>query len=64
MSYTVGDRDHDGRPDLYVVVMNGTASGHTELHVLSGGSGFGSWIVHAATGLTPTTSSGWQFATA
>ena len=46
---------------LFALDMNGTGSGMTEVHVLSGASGFSGWIDHAATGLRQTTPTSWQF---
>ncbi|MGI8608628.1 MAG: arylsulfotransferase family protein [Candidatus Dormibacteria bacterium] len=63
-SYTLGDHDADGTPDLYAVAMNGTSSGRTEVHVLSGVSGFARWQEHAASALGPTDNSLWQFSAA
>ena len=60
-SYTLNDLDGNGNPDLVALAMNGTASGMTEVHVLSGASAFTGWIDHAATGLGPTTPTSWQF---
>jgi uncharacterized protein YkwD len=60
-AYAVGDRDHDGVPDVFAVEMNGTSSNTTEVHVLGGSSNFNGWIEHAATGLQTTSASGWQF---
>ena len=62
IAYILGDRDNDGRPDLYAVDMNNTGSGQTEVHVLSGSSNFSTWIDHAVTGLQPTSPASWQFA--
>ena len=62
-AYSLGDHDNDGIPDLYAVMMNGTGSGKTEVHVLSGASRYSAWISHAATGLGPTSPASWQFST-
>jgi hypothetical protein len=43
------DWDADGIPDLAMIQTSNTASGHTEIHVLSGASGFQSYILHVAT---------------
>ncbi len=59
----LGDHDNDGIPDLYAVKMNGTSSGQTEVHVLSGASHYTAWIEHAPSGLGPTSPAGWQFST-
>ncbi len=62
-SYTLGDHDNDGIPDLYAVLMNGSGSGQTEVHIISGGSNYTAFNEHAATGLGPTSSSSptWQY---
>jgi hypothetical protein len=61
--YTLGDHDNDGIPDLYAVLMNGSGSGQTEVHVISGASNYSAFIEQAASGLGPTSSSSrtWQF---
>jgi len=60
-SYVLGDEDMDGIPDIFAVAMNSTGSGMTEVHVLSGASGYNNWLDHAATGLQPTNQTSWQF---
>jgi outer membrane protein assembly factor BamB len=62
-AYTLGDHDNDGIPDIYAVAMNGTVTGQTEVHVLSGASAYNTWIEHAPTGLGPTNATSWQFST-
>jgi lysozyme len=62
-AYTLGDHDADGIPDIYVVAMNNTGSGQTEVHVLSGASSYNGWIEHTPTGLSPTSATSWQFST-
>ena len=49
-TFLTGHHDRDGVPDLYAVKRNG-ASGHTEVHVLDGASGYRSWSGHAVTPL-------------
>jgi len=60
-AYTLGDHDNGGIPDLYL--MNGSGSGQTEVHVLSGASDYSSWIEQTASGLGPTYPANWQFST-
>lgn len=62
-AYTLGDHDNDGIPDIYAVKMNGTGTGKTEVHVLSGSSSYGGWSEHAVSGLQTTTTASWEFAT-
>jgi hypothetical protein len=44
VDYVVGDRDHDGQPDLYIIQHLYTDNGYTKVHVLSGGSNFSAWV--------------------
>jgi len=62
-AYTLGDYDNDGIPDLYAVLMNGSGSGQTEVHVLSGAGHYTNWIEHTPSALGPTSPSSWQFST-
>jgi lysozyme len=62
-AFVLGDHDNDGLPDLYALMMNGSGTGQTEAHILSGASGFTNWIEHTPTGLGPTNSADWQFST-
>ena len=50
-SFTLGEFDRDGKPDLIGVVSADTGSGRTEAHILSGSSGFSAFGEHIATGL-------------
>lgn len=59
--YLSADWDGDRRADLLAVARSGTSSGSTEVHVLSGGSNFSRWALHAATPL-PQTGAPWDFA--
>jgi len=62
-AFTLGDYDEDGTLDLYAIKRVGS-SGKTEVHILDGGSKFGSYIKHTATELHQTGTSGaWQFVT-
>jgi kumamolisin len=63
LAYALGDHDNDGIPDIYAVLMNGSSSGQTEVHVLSGASNYTSFIEQTATGLGPTGTTNWQFST-
>ncbi|HEY5336417.1 MAG TPA: SpoIID/LytB domain-containing protein, partial [Mycobacteriales bacterium] len=57
-TYGLGASAGAGVPDLYVVLPNG-ASGHTEVHVLSGTSGYGSFVAHVATPLAASPPGDW-----
>lgn len=59
-SFTLGDHDRDGVPDLYAIARAG-ASGRTEVHVLSGADGFQRWLTQVATPLGPTRPGDWSF---
>jgi subtilisin family serine protease len=56
VAFDMADWDGDGRPDLVVIIKSNTGSGMTEVHILSGASGFQQFIAHAATGLYMTDS--------
>lgn|GEM_PF-1676445 len=59
--FGLGDYDGDGLLDFYTINKNGL-SGKTEVHVLSGASGFQNYIAHISTGLGMTGSgSSWVF---
>jgi len=61
--FTVGDYNKDGLPDLIGVLMNGTGSGKTEVHILNGATGYsGPTLLSVATGLGETSPAQWQFA--
>ncbi|MDQ6748156.1 MAG: hypothetical protein M3010_08660 [Candidatus Dormibacteraeota bacterium] len=60
-TFALGDRDHDGVPDLFAIKMNGTGSNRTEVHVVGGAGGYSGWIQHAATALQTTSPASWQF---
>jgi hypothetical protein len=49
--YALMDYDRDGIPDLIFGPTNGTGSGSSELHALSGAASFQSWVLHAATAI-------------
>lgn len=57
LHYLAGDHDRDGVTDLVMVKPRG-ASGHTEVHVLAGRRGFGEWLLHTATALPLSRSTG------
>jgi FG-GAP-like repeat/PQQ enzyme repeat len=46
------DWDHDGKPDLALVLGGNTGSGNKEVHILSAASGFQQYLAHAVTALT------------
>lgn len=48
--YRFGDWDRDGRIDLFAIKRSNTPSGRAEVHVSSGASNFGSYILNAVTG--------------
>lgn len=58
-AFHLGDLDHDGRQDMFAIKRAGS-SASTEVHVLSGAAGYTDWLLHAATGLHPTTTD-WAF---
>lgn len=61
--FVLGDYNEDGVLDLYAIKKTGS-SGKTEVHVINGADGFGSYLKHTATGLAATgTSNAWQFTT-
>jgi hypothetical protein len=59
--FTVGDYNRDGIPDLIGVLMNGTGSKKTEVHILNGATNYSTSLLDVATGLEETSSSQWQF---
>jgi len=63
-SFLTADFDGDRRDDLIGVKMNGTGCGNTEVHVLSGTSGFQQWRSHSCTPLEATQAGQWSFAAA
>lgn len=59
--FALGSLNGDSRPNLYAIMTSGTASGRTEVHVLSAASGYQSYAAHAATALPTTSNSAWTF---
>jgi hypothetical protein len=59
--FSFADYNNDGVQDLIGVLMNGTGSGKTEVHILSGASNYQTFLLHAVTGLGETTASQWRF---
>ncbi|HEX7353791.1 MAG TPA: SpoIID/LytB domain-containing protein [Mycobacteriales bacterium] len=57
-TYALGSSADTGVPDLYVVLPNG-ASKHAEVHVLSGGSAYRTFLAHVATPLVALPTSDW-----
>ena len=53
-TFQMADWDHDGHLDLIGVHKNGTPSGKTEVHILSGASGFTQYSLHTRTALSLT----------
>jgi hypothetical protein len=60
-SFTYGDYNRDGVLDLLAVMMNGTGSGRTEVHVLDGARSYQQWLLHTSTALGPTTPAQFSF---
>lgn len=52
--FEMADVDQDRRPDLVIIKKNGTGTGRTEVHVLSGASNFQNFILHSGTALHET----------
>jgi hypothetical protein len=62
VSFELGKFDGDGVADLIFVLRGpSTGSGHTELHALSGASGYGTYVGHFATALGSAAPTTWQF---
>lgn len=59
--FALGSLNGDSRPNLYAIMTGGTASGRTEVHVLSAASGYQAYAAHAATALPTTSNSAWRF---
>jgi len=59
-TFQLADWNRDGHLDLIGIHKNGTPSGKTEVHILSGASGFTDYILHIATPLEPTFDN-WDF---
>jgi murein DD-endopeptidase MepM/ murein hydrolase activator NlpD len=53
-AFAVGYYTGTCTPDLYVIQKNGTGTGSTEVHVLSGASNYQNWALHYGTPLKPT----------
>lgn len=61
--FMLGDYNQDGTTDLYAIKKAGS-SGRTEVHILNGSGFFKSYLLHKATPLAATgTSGGWAFST-
>ena len=58
--FLLGDYNHDGHLDLYVINQSGTGSKSTEAHILSGKNNFQSWLLQTGTKLHET-GGNWQF---
>jgi len=59
--FSAGDYDSDGIPDLLGVLMNGTATTKTEVHILNGATNYSTGLLSVGTALGETTASQWQF---
>ncbi|KAG7420461.1 Vegetative incompatibility protein HET-E-1 [Fusarium oxysporum f. sp. raphani] len=62
VKFLMGDMNKDGRPDLVAVKMSGTSSNSTEVYILSGASGFKTFITQTGTGLHETSTAHFDFA--
>ena len=60
VTFAMGHHDRDGLPDLYAVRRTNTSSGRTEVHVMSGASGFRTRVAQIATPL-PWTDESWDW---
>lgn len=52
--FDMADWDRDGYPDLVIIKKNGTGTGMTEVHILSGASNFQRFLLHTGTAQQPT----------
>jgi len=61
-SFSVGDYNADGRPDLYAIDKMDVSSGKTAVHVINGADGFKSYLLNTASALGQTgTDHRWVF---
>ncbi len=60
INFEIGDYNGDGRPDVWCIVKNGTATNSTEIHILSGATNFSTFILDTGTVLEQTDNT-WQF---
>ncbi|KAJ9654090.1 hypothetical protein H2198_006829 [Neophaeococcomyces mojaviensis] len=60
--FLMADMNNDGTPDLVAIKKSGTGTNSTEVHVLSGASGFQTFITHTGTGLHETSTTQFDFA--
>ena len=60
--FLMGDMNKDGQPDLVAIKKSGTGSNSTEVHVLSGASGFKSFTTQTGSGLHETSTEQFDFA--
>jgi extracellular elastinolytic metalloproteinase len=63
VDFLVGEWTADGRPDLFAIKRSGTASGSTEVQILSGADNFQSFVLQSGTAL-PETDAAYTFALA
>jgi hypothetical protein len=61
--FALTDWDQDGRFDLVAIKKSSTGTGRTEVHILSGASGFQRYLLQIGTALHPTDDT-WTFAVA
>lgn len=60
--FLMGDMNKDGQPDLVAIKKSGTGSKSTEVHVLSGTSGFKTFTTQTGSGLHETSTAQFDFA--
>ena len=60
--FCIGDYDRDGKNDLICVKVRNTGSSRTEIHILSGASGFQKFLLQTATGIEEGKDN-WEFLT-
>jgi len=53
-SFATGDYNGDGKTDLYLIAMTGTASGRVEAHIFNGADSYQSTLTRVATAQNPT----------
>ena len=58
--FCVGDYNGDGNQDLFYISKRNNGSKKTEIHILSGGSNFQTWLLHTPT-ILHETDDNWEF---
>lgn len=59
IQFTLADANGDGVPDLVMALLQNTGSNSTELHALSGATGYGTWLLHTGTALPTLNPADW-----